>query len=511
MDKSIKIIAQEIADLANTLENQVLPKNASWSKHVKEKLYAFALEAIDQELASEPTNLQAKLWWFVLQLRLKKMPASALCPSYESAIKGLSKQDPHLALAGFCALELSAQLLNKEQIKQSIAILDHAKENLKEHASILDACLKEILSFELERALLRKESKSYLAEIENRIALLKNSKMSFTLGLEGRGKEEYSKSILATGLSSKSILEDEFKKNDTSKIPKEKTKNVSRRDKSKYLLIITAGTTFLIIIFLGAQLLIPKSFRLSTEEIDRRLSAPISRNSESALRLALETLPINTNIEDNNYQNIAERLEDLADKRKDDEEQRKLEEQAEPEKAQLETETPPKEETPGYTAEPISKEELEYDISEIPDDPNQENRIIKEKAPLLDPDRLSNIEITPLDSSRHKTTVDNLNVGDDGRIYGRPRNSVAFPSDDTQTLDGKAVRSYEVEKFAPAKEFITITKTQVLSAPSVTGRTITVLEDKTILTVMRKFENWLEVRSQSGQLGYVYSQDAVER
>lgn len=506
MDKSIKIIAQEIANLADTLESQVLPQNASWAKHVKEKLYAFALEAIDQELALEPTNLQAKLWWFVLQLRLKKMPASALCPSYESATKVLAKNDSLQLLAGFCALELSVQLLNKEQIKQSIALLDHARKNLEDHQGILDSCLKEILSFELERALLRKESKSYLSEIESRIALLKNSKMSFELGLEEPSAEEPNIKAPSVELSSKSILESEFKKNNTSKVFHEKKKGLPQIDKSKSLLIISAGTTFLIIIFLGAQLLIPKSLRLSTEEIDRRISTPRTRNSKSELKLSLETLPINTNIEDNNYQNIAQRLEDLADKRKNDEEQRKLEEEN---KAEIETQTPL--ETPSYTAEPIPKEDLEYDISEIPDDPNQENRTIKEKAPLLDPDRLSNIEITPLDSSRRRTVVDNLNVGNDGRIYGRPRNSIPYSTEDAQTLDGKSLRAYEVEKFVPAKEFITITRTQVLSAPSITGRTIAVLEDKTILTVMRKFENWLEVRSQSGQLGYVYAQDAVER
>lgn len=488
MDKSITIVSGQISDLVNKLENQVVPQNASWSKHIKEKLHAFALEAIDQELISDPTNIQAKLWWFVLQLRLKKMPASALCPSYESTIKNLAAQNNHQAvLAGFCALELSLQLLSKEQIKQTIPILDRARENLKDHRAIVDSCLKEVLTLELERAKLRKESKSYLAEIENRISLLKNSKTLLEL-------------------DSKSIPEQEFQKNKEPKVEKIK-KNAAKTKRSRPLLIVSVSTTLLMIIFLGYQLLVPKSLKLSTEEIDQRLAAPRKVQAKNELKFSLASLPINTNTEDDNYKNIAERLESLAEKRKDDQDQRKLDEEKQ---EQVENQTPV--EAPSYTTAAIPKEELEYDISEIPAaDHNQENRVIKEKAPLLDPDRLSVIEVTPLDDSRKKTAVDNLSLGDDGRIYGRPRNSVDYPAEDSQTLGGNSVRGYEVEKFAPAKEFITITRTQVYSAPSVTGRTVTVLEDKTILTVLRKFENWLEVRSQSGQLGYVYAQDAVEK
>lgn len=488
MGDSTKDISLQLQKLSRDLESQAIPATAPWGKHLQGKLYPFALESIDESLKEDPNNVEAKLWWFVLQIRLKKMPATALGPSYSSLTTKL-EDDKNKNLAGFAGIEIGLQLLKKNQIKQAIPTLEKAEELL--NSNLLKQSLYQIYSIELERAKARKESKNYLENIEQRLDELKSYSEKIVFDQE--------KTIhKSSEISAKSILE-ASQIDETAFEPNERKKNkIILPAIVAVVLVITAVSTYETFDF--------KSLSLDASELDNRLAAPIKINKQNPLQFTLATATIKANFADNKYANISERLESLAVRRKEEAQERQLEEEKriEEEKKREEILQEQQEIEPAI----ISSEQMDYDISEIPDDPTAEKRELEKNAPLLDPTRLSRIELTPLDASRKRTSVNKLEPN------RRTADSVPYPGPgfEAKNLQGEELKAYAVEKFVPVKEFITTTRTYVTASPSAYSNRVAHLEEKTIITVTRRLGGqWLEVRSQSGQIGYIRDQNARER
>jgi hypothetical protein len=124
------------------------------------------------------------------------------------------------------------------------------------------------------------------------------------------------------------------------------------------------------------------------------------------------------------------------------------------------------------------------------------------KTPELNPDRLNTVDLGVVG---RKTAVDGLNVKPDGRVFGPP----VSPTAPLRNPSGKGyVRAYPVEQYPAPARFRTITKTKVLSSPSMTANTLTELKAGSNIQVVARMGIWLELRSTGGRKGYIYVQDA---
>ena len=127
----------------------------------------------------------------------------------------------------------------------------------------------------------------------------------------------------------------------------------------------------------------------------------------------------------------------------------------------------------------------------------------------------SNSKINTTNGNRPSgTTTDPKQIKQtaDGRIFGPPE--VVDPTNgknNQRALDGGPLKSYEVERFDPPLVYETITATNVLSAPSLLSQPITRLNSGTPIHVTATMGLWLELRSNEGKLGYIFSQDATKK
>ena len=439
--------------------------------------YQGALLKIDEALIEEPTNLPARLWWVQCQSELGAVPASALSAPLEEITPQLRETNALYESSIAAYVRVALRLLEKKQTKLAVVLLERAFEFSKLGRSVphevreeIRSVLLDVLTQEIERADLKRESKSYLSALEKKSSDLKAEKL-VPPKASGPEKRERKNS---GALSSASLLEAAIdRKNEV--LEEAIVPNLEQG-------LTVAGPTHTraaLLISLCGALLIGLGVYLTTESKEEPLSEIFAVNllPSGVPSLKMPTLAFAESA-GVGLEFVTRRLERLKESKKE-------EGKTEP----LAWNGP----TPVPTVIPTS-----------PPPPKQElSREDRAKLPEMNPDKLAGAVIESLGSAAGRNSVEGVMKGPDGRIYGPPPTDLS-----ARSLDGSKIKPVEVEQLSQPQLYRVIAPTSVFSAPSVVAQSVARLEPRARVQVVAKLGKWLELRSAGGRKGYIYAQDA---
>jgi hypothetical protein len=447
---------------------------------------------LEKKLSEEASALDARLWWVECQIELQNVPATALCSPLEDVVKNLDDDRYHsiAPLAVRVFLRVAKLLLEKKQVRLGYSLLEKAFEiSVKyqifkaDNFKLLQSNLLHVLNKEIERANLRREQKSYLNSLENRlieinktIAPPENSDNNPPPTSE-KPPQISSKSIMEEAYAETKRLEAEIISEPLSKEkiihPSFKVNTLKFREGSTFpswltillLIIIISSGSYMIYnlmetnrsdellenqLAIGLPLIVPDNISLDppTVILDPR-SISLAKNSK--------------------LEDVSKRLENLKNI---------------PQPTSAPPTTNPEQPTAPSPSLPL--------VSQPPLAPNK----AREKLPTWD--RIKTPEMK--DDDLANTVIESL---------GSPQENGREPDLRGATgLDGKPIKPEEVIQYSNVQFYKTITKTNVLSAPSVMGKILSQLDLGAKIQVTSQMGQWLEIRSAAGKKGYIYLQDA---
>ncbi len=466
-------MSKNIASYEYAQKNSPNSKELDWFKLIEKKDFKSALDILEKK--TELSVLE-KLWWIRCQLNLKLLPASTLVSPLEQAYDKITEE--HKALAASTYLATCESLINKKQSRLSVLTSKKAFQLLEEQeiAVIYADCLKN----EIKEARDKKQTTSYISELESELENLEKDTFNTEYGLE-KNKEELED--ISRAISEKDTAQEEIAKIAHSK---ENTK------KSFPLAYILAGLLLILLgfsynfIFTKEQNQLarvdynikvpqPLSPKIALPKIDSNLDARELETLEKRKILNNDTKSPNLKI----LEDVQKRITSL-NTNTESIEKANDEEEKEEEVLLSEQEEPISNSTPLEDSEDITSGAKDYseeiDLEPIP----------KEKIPNLSPETNSKPEL--IDQSPKRVESRKIN----------PRLPKA----------SKGIKAYDVREFDPPLKYKTITSTEVLSSPSLLSNSLARLKLDTHVQVIRKIGLWLEIRSTQGRIGYIYAQDA---
>jgi len=445
--------------LKQIIDELAIPLDLPWSEDLSRHDYAAALSKVEEALVTNPEDLRARLWWVQCQAEVGGVPPTALSAPLEEILPRL-KEEHHLYEGSILAfLRVSQKLLDRKQTKLAVILLERADEFASKGRSLavesrvaIRQTLLTTLKSERERAETRRESKNYLDSLDKRIAAVTSEQIEV--------KPETPRKPTVK-LSAKSIMEQALSERSDSDVPPELVAAVHHEDKTRntrqaVLISLLGG----LMIILG--LIFSKLIGQTEAPIEDRLA--VNRIPSGFPPIMLPEI---TYLErSSSLDTVTKRLEKI---RKD-----------EPPAQQLTWATP--EPTPIPTPRELTTEE-------------------RRKLPEMDPGKLSTAVVQSLGESPARNPVPNIVRGPDGRNYGPPPG-------DAKALDGSKLEPVEVVQLKEPRLYRVIASTSVFSSPSVVAESVARLEREAKVQVVAKMGKWLEIRSNGGRRGYIYSQDA---
>ena len=510
-----------LSSLEEALKDPQLP-DTPWRAAAASREYATALELVERELATNSDKSVTKLWWVRLQVEQKVLPVTALSAPLNELTEPLRGEIKLATLAASTYLQIALALLERKQPRLAIPILEHAlyfsrqSSHIEEtkKTALADFYLEE-LGRELEQAPLRKEPESYLETIAKRIEDEKQARAAYRAPTQVAPKPT-TPSI--THLSSKHILQQAEQEVAQSPTPHEIPEGRSRTASGSLLLLIclflllgTAGvgaaTWYLVLPALSAK---PAEAKLAMsmgqeQRTEALLPELLPRQNEEQRRAH-----INTTLD-----TVGSRLREL-DVGTNDQSQEQGgtgNEQGENNNGISSSGQVDQSALDPSNAKSLPDDGELVSISTLPDGAND---IPENSVPTSNPKDFSKNRVESVGNNPRGTAVSGrrdprtqVRLDSNGRAIGNPQmQDPASPNRGNTALDGSALKSYEVEEFAPPKLFRTITSTEVLAAPSLLAKSLAHLEPQTPVHVTRKMGHWLELRSVKGKVGYIYAQDA---
>ena len=461
-----KNIASYEYALKNTLNSTSNSNELDWFKSIEKKDFKSALDILEKK---SELSVHEKLWWIRSQLNLKLLPASTLVSPLEQVYEKITEENKTLAASTYLATCQS--LINKKQSRLSVLTSKRAFELLKDPsiAQIYKDCLKN----EIAEAREKKQTTSYISELETELENLEKNNLAstnkYTLGAE----------TSATG-GNRSLKSNETTNKEVTlkEVAQEKIaqKATSKQKKSFPFGYILAGLFFILLGLSYNFIFTKEQNHLARLDYNIKVPQPLSPKILPSEIEAQDTKQKEikgdkqTNNLENNLETVEKRITSLNTNVEDENLENRIEDTAE------ENDTPD-----NYNEKVISKAEdysEEIDLEPIP----------KEKIPDITKNRPSRPEL--IDQSPK-------------RVESR-RVSPSLPS------ASKGIKAYNVEEFDPPLKYKTITSTEVLSSPSLLSNSLARLKLDTHVLVTKKLGLWLEIRSTQGRIGYIYAQDASE-
>ena len=464
MNSSQNNLAEDKTALEFTPNNSG-SNSTEWLEQIRSKDFNAALLKLDALLNTNNSSLLERLWWIRCQLNLNLLPASTLTSPLEEIFPNALQNSDCAGLAITTFYKAGKSLSEKNQSRLSLLMLERAS-SVSEKYSILSAELKNELQqahhnaieTEIKNAQLKKESITYISELEAKLAKIKKSPEK---KVAEKKKSEWTNNSESTQLPEKTADE---------------TPILNSNNRFNYRPYIIA-----LILLLAGYFVFTSKYRAPDDQL--------------AISLPLPNLePINPMLTFETKKSVLSGVEQrIASLGKASSESSALSSSSSDGVDSQALEDANKIDVPT----PTEEEELESISGTTPG----EEQIPQAKIPRLDPKTIGASKVDTVDQSPRR-------AGIEPSLPDILNNEPRIP--EGKTLDGKVLQSYEVEQFNPPLRYSTIAATEVLSAPSLLSKSLARLETDTHVDVTKKMGLWLEIRSTGGRIGYIYAQDAEE-
>jgi len=453
---------EEQAELELYFEEFVKGHGSEWQDELQSRDVRGALSIIESEADQE--KLETKLAWFFCQLWLNALPVTALTASLQELSKKLdSAQNLHAQAGAVYALAgHKLTLLNHRRLAIPLLTVADKYSSPNISAEVQDN-LRVLLEAELSELGLGPVHESYRNQLTEQLSELNKSAPK---------KQPEAESQITNGKASKqaevlnpdSILARAEERMRTEEAD-ESAAESNRKNVGLIILVLVVLST---LGYFGT-----KYFQES--ELLASARAPAKLGTEDELLLPELSRRMHAAVDESSLDNVKSRLERL-----------------EKHKERLQSRADEKSATDAQS--------IQVDIPEPVKPP-----------PLPKPDTsgLDGVQVKPLENVGGKEIVKpGYYEGRDGRVYGPPPTG-ALGSAGQRSLDGSPVRAYAVEEFNPPRNYRTLTRTKVLSSPSILAEQIEELEAERPIRVVSQVGMWLELESRKGRRGYIRSQDAT--
>ena len=529
-------------DSQHTTDNPTL----KYQTLLNNKDFSSAVGIIETLLLEESDNLGHRLSWILCQLELEQVPVLALCSPLEEIAPLLQKKlktsvlSHHLLLpfAAGVYLKTGIVLINQQKLRLAVPIFEYAFDFAnrlsltKAEKESVRKLLLDIMQDEIAKAENRRDNAAYIKSLEN--SLVKFKKITIT-GVEEKPStairevptpiKESKGSGNGKNFSAKSLLQDFDKNYDNA--PTQSVKltpgiKITSDSAAKKIGISCAAIGFLILLFIVEG-------RFLFERSDSEIAVP---NFNIDLRAEVE-LPVLEPLKERHdpdaalgaiaLRKVEDRLQQLG---------KSLEDSIKPSVDNHDANKPDMDRPPVETVQAVSKQppqrpqRLQPDIQpkydqyygnyDTYDNPaervgyNNQNRDYRRLMPRLDADTAASRKIDVIESGERRIDASELHRRPDGRVYGPPVGIVGV----NKTVDagaGKNVKGLYVEQFNPPVAYRTIVEVQVLSSPSAVSYPIADLPRGASIGVTATMGPWLEIVSEKGRKGYIYTQDAEKK
>ena len=474
-----------------------------WADEIRQGRFSEALSLVENELSRTPDCPGTKLWWVRCQLELERLPAAALTSPLEEIADKLNELPELHLLACGSFLSLALVLQEKNQARLALAMLERGK-NFAVSAGLADEDLRQLtqllvdlLQEELKRAQLRRESKKYVASLEDKLEAEKRNLSGKKKAPEKqeRPAKLSAKSVLVAGMSDAvHAAKDDWQVGGEGAVEEQKDplsgskENPSPQEPRRVLTSLTLLAALCIIGLLGWRYFSQASAAALESRLAMNLSLLEGNNLEMPVLRQITAKAARTSLDA-----VGKRLELLTVKKENKDEVKPG--PAPSAAGEIDREAL----NPAHAAKlpkPAKGEEEELESLGGPD--STRNDIKLNKVPYLDPEKLAKTKVEDIGSSPRKAPVPE-SIRNGGEAPGGER-----------ALNGSPLQAYEVNKFDPPLRYRTLTATEVLSAPSLLAASLARLDQNTPVDVTARMGQWLELRSTAGRIGYIYAQDAVE-
>ena len=431
-----------------------------------------ALKNVEASLLEDTNNIFHKIWWILINLDSTQIPVTSLIPSLRESFFKYRELDLHFYVGLESVSTITKKLFQKKDFYAAVLLLAETAKHIKscgarrldqEVSDFYDLCLSII---ELQIKDLEKTPSNH-QKVEN----LKLTLSELVLNEEITEKKSELPDI---EIEHSSILNKRAEtKGGTLEIPPEDLKPI----RSPNLLFLPL--LILILLIFGAGYVSYKFILFPKPGLLEISSAPIFKFSKNGLvpPKALDQIAYN---KQNSLSDLNQRLSSLNT-----------------------PPTPPKiANTPQVNSTlPSTNSNIKLPKatlgthSNIPDD--------KSYKPNELPKLSSTSDLFPpedLGTGRATTSIPKPKVD--------PQSPFGTPPLDAKDLYGNPVKPTEVKKLKN-NFYVTIVPTRVYSSPSITSSAFDKIDRDTRIEVSAILGRWLEIKSNSGKLGYIYKSDAI--
>ena len=514
-------LLQEVISELSYLE-RTSSDNSPWGVLGRDGRYPEALEAIETQAGLNPVSPSSRLWWVLCQLKLGRVPVTALSAPLEEIFPTLTESPSEHALGCLAFLELASSLFERKHPRLAVMMMQRAAELGQVAKSIparlvhgMNTGLVQSIEAELLRAREKREDKNYIKELETRLEkaravltdiekppspvhevkpLKKRKFFTSKAIIERANAEQDTKTTSAAQVTILPLEQARFEQPglpspDSEPVLRRPTRLGSRVSRGPAILLLS-----LVGLLTGALLLLWQLLRMEpgTEELKNRLAIAVRMplNNELVLPETAGGGERAVAASATNLSAVNQRLKNLDLDRRD---------------APGAGVEQPAAQNSGQAAKgkPVEEDEIEA----LPEDPKPQKDA---RLPSVSSPKNPPAKVEQIDDSPRKTPLDGLENSQTQDNTAQVRTEDPYAGSGQRALDGTPLRSYEVERFDPPIRFRTLTPTEVFSAPSLLASSLAHLEPNTPVHVVSRMGQWLELRSRGGKRGFIYAQDAVE-
>lgn len=533
-------ISQDFLSVFSRLSTQlgdIVMQSNPWQGQFQSGNIKQAAEQIQNAMSADGSSLIARLWWIEAERQVGEVPQSALCSPLEEALERIGGDVGLKLLAGGICLNLAVSLVENAQTRLAVLLLRRAFPMLvstrtisRDDQTALCSAYTKLIDCEIERAKVRQEKPSYLEDLQAERKKLREFKPNPDVSpiqsfLPSKEKKDLANDkephvTRPVDLSSKSILQNASRMVEEGNIGSRLEASSGEEEKLRFVLDSDSSTeiqqpdprvlksnfrvitlSFCLLFAVGGYYF----FSLRGEGVDYAIPLPEVRVLDDKLVLpSLAFVPVNPrSVGEKAMDSVIEKLSNVGDKSSSGDKKHDGKKDSEIDKEAMEM----------ATAVTHSQEPPKNEIAKIEKD---EREVLHEKAPPIDAQRLGQTKVEDIgggerspNSQRLSLNLDKMTIAGDGRRYGPSPDG-----DNSSAVDPKSrlpVQSYEVKQFSPPKIFVMLNDTVVSSAPSMVSVEVSKLRKGDKVEVVSSMGPWLELRSERGKRGYIYSQDAKEQ
>lgn len=498
--------------------------------------FSSAVEIIEQDLSIEPNKAEHRLWWVHCQLHLSRVPITALTVVLDEIKDSLRENTKLQSIAAATFLKAASTLYSKTHLRLTIPMMELCWSFLSGNKNQPESIIQVIRDFfintlkeEIQRATIRKENAKYIDKLSAKLKELqtknkksfneKNNSFPKTEAVVNKTDFISSKTILAhsidlekkNGITDKSLESNSMASSsqllDQSELDSAiidtgefsvKKKQKKRLDFAPILivmiLLIGSYSTYKII----KNGILPDS----NEEMKLAMSIYISEKdiplSFGGIPSTLKLSPrVNSSLDDLN-----KRLLSIPSNKSS-----KNEKITEIDTTALDIKNASSIKPPIKTTD---------ELESIEQLPQARNDIDENKVPYIDPNKLAQTQVEEVESSPQKTAVSSQSEqqqsseNKNSKIKKTAKEIENIVSKIENKTKDNLIPSDRINQFSKPRRYRTITETEVFSAPSLMADSLAHLEANTPIEVTARMGKWLELRSTTERVGYIYSEDAKQ-